>query len=77
MVKHTQTIRQLLSMNCLSVFDHFVGLAFKRLKYRKRKLYVNPGVDDYFLNIKNFYATQEITKQYDYRDSQNFFVRKS
>ena len=31
MVKHTQTIRQLLSSNCLSVFDHFVGLALKRL----------------------------------------------
>ena len=31
MVKHTQTIRQLLPMNCLSVFDQFVGLALKRL----------------------------------------------
>ena len=73
MVKHTQAIRQLLSMNSLSVFDHFVGLALKRLKYRKRKLYVNPGVDDYyFLNIKNFCVTQEITKQYEYLDSQNF-----
>ena len=27
MVKHTQTIRR----NCLSVFDHFVGLALKEL----------------------------------------------
>ena len=34
-VKHTQTIRRLLppdSPNCLSVFDHFAGLAFKGLK---------------------------------------------
>ena len=31
MAKHTQTIRQLLSTNCLSVFDHFVGLALKGL----------------------------------------------
>ena len=31
MVKHTQTIRRLLSTNCLSVFDHFVGLALKGL----------------------------------------------
>ena len=31
MVKHIQTIRQLLLTNCLSVFDHFVGLAFKGL----------------------------------------------
>ena len=32
MIKHTQTIRQLLPTNCLSVFDHFVGLALKGLK---------------------------------------------
>ena len=31
MVKHTQTIHQLLPTNCLSVFDHFVGLALKGL----------------------------------------------
>ena len=29
MVKHTQTIRR--QSNCLSVFDHFVGLALKGL----------------------------------------------
>ena len=29
MVKHTQTIRRQQPTNCLSVFDHFVGLAFK------------------------------------------------
>ena len=32
MVKHTQTICRLLSTNCLSVFDHFVGLALKGSK---------------------------------------------
>ena len=32
MVKHTQTIRRLLPWNCLSVFDHFVGLALEVLK---------------------------------------------
>ena len=32
MVKHTQTIRRLLPTNCLSVFDHFGGLALKGLK---------------------------------------------
>ena len=31
MVKHTQTIRRQHSTNCLRVFDHFVGLALKRL----------------------------------------------
>ena len=37
MVKQTQTIRvnlRLLPTNCLSVFDHFVGLAFKGLKFK-------------------------------------------
>ena len=32
MVRHTQTIRHLLPMNCLSVFDHFLGLALKGLR---------------------------------------------
>ena len=31
MVKHNQTICHLLPANCLSVFDHFVGLALKEL----------------------------------------------
>ena len=35
MVKHTQTIRlsfqTILATNCLSVFDHFVGLELKEL----------------------------------------------
>ena len=31
MAKHTQTIRWLLPNNCLSVFDHVVGLALKGL----------------------------------------------
>ena len=32
MLKHTQTIRWQQRMNCLSVSDHFVGLALKGLK---------------------------------------------
>ena len=32
MVKHTQAICQQRLTNCLSVFDHFVGLALKGLK---------------------------------------------
>ena len=31
MVKHTQTIRRQKPANYLSVFDHFVGFALKRL----------------------------------------------
>ena len=33
MAKHTQTIRPQKPTNYLSVFDHFVGLALKRLKF--------------------------------------------
>ena len=32
MAKHTKTILRLLPTKCLSVFDHFVGLAHERLK---------------------------------------------
>ena len=32
MVEDNQTIHRLLLTNCLSVFDHFVGLALKGLK---------------------------------------------
>ena len=35
MDKHTQTIRRLLATNCLSVFDHFVGLVLKGLSLFK------------------------------------------
>ena len=31
MVKHTETIRGLLPMECLGVFDHFMELAIKGL----------------------------------------------
>ena len=31
LIKHTQTIRQQETTKCLSVLDHFVGLAPKRL----------------------------------------------
>ena len=33
MVNHTGTVRRLLPTNCLSVFDHFVGLALKGVTY--------------------------------------------
>ena len=32
MVKHTKIIRRQQPTNCLSVFDHFVGFAFKGLR---------------------------------------------
>ena len=32
MVKQTQTVHRLLPTNCLSAFDHFMGLGFKGIK---------------------------------------------
>ena len=42
MVKHTQTIRRLLLMNYLSVFDHFVGLMLEELSlFSPVKVFLN------------------------------------
>ena len=38
MVKHIQAIRRLLPTNCLSVFDHFVGLALTGLMFQPSRL---------------------------------------
>ena len=38
MDKHTETIRRLLLTSCLSVFDHFVGLAVEGLIWWLKKL---------------------------------------
>ena len=57
MVKHTQTILWLLPTNCLSVFDHFVGLAIKWLNFewtslqRKKKILIS-----YIASLKTFYG---------------------
>ena len=41
MLKHTQTIHRQKPINCLSLFDHFVGLALKDLKeYVNFKYYI-------------------------------------
>ena len=34
MVQHTHMIRRVVPTNCLSVFDHFVGLALKGLSIK-------------------------------------------
>ena len=41
MVKHTQIIRRQQPKNCLSVFDHFVGMAFKRSNICSNKTFRN------------------------------------
>ena len=40
MVKHTQTIRQQASTNCLSMFDHFVGLVLTGLIFLINQFHV-------------------------------------
>ena len=40
MVRHTQTICRQQPTNCLSVFDHFLGLALEGLKDHSLKNYV-------------------------------------
>ena len=53
--KHNQTIRRQQLTNCLSVFDHFVGLVLKWLRSdlirysNKFKEFVLLGVFDHFL----------------------------
>ena len=47
MAKHTQRIRQQLPTNCLSVFDHFVGLALKS----SSKIIHDNFKSDYSLNV--------------------------
>ena len=47
MVKHTQTIRRKISTNCLSVFDHFVGLVLKGLRCSDKAWWVNIAVTDF------------------------------
>ena len=47
MVKHIQTIRWVFPTNCLSVFDHFVGLALKGLKIDTF------SADKYFIKVEN------------------------
>ena len=62
MVKHTQTIRRLMSTNCLSVFDHFVGLALKELickAHRFTSFYVK---GTYVINMSNSYHLLECVK---------------
>ena len=46
MVKHTQTIRRQQPTNCLTVFDHFVGLALEGLLGIRKYFRYN------FMNIK-------------------------
>ena len=55
MVKHTQTICRLLLKNCLSVFDHFEGLALKGLVntvWPKKLSLIEPFTKSFPLNLR-------------------------
>ena len=43
MVKHTQTISQQITDELLNVFQHFVGLALKRLSFLLDRIYLSPA----------------------------------
>ena len=45
MVKHAQTIRRQKPTNCLSLFDHFVGLALKGLNASITLIYIDCKTD--------------------------------
>ena len=75
MVKHTQTICRKLPTNCLSVFDHFVGLALKGLKVSliemKGKLRPPHSV---FLKYK--YCLNPSDRYYQYLQWRNFCIMR-
>ena len=62
MVKHTQTIRQMLPTSFLSLFDHFVGLALKWLNEKKIDLHVYASKSKKLLYdqiaVRNYFTTQ-------------------
>ena len=57
MVKHTETIRRQQPTNCLSVSDHFVGLALKGLKLFPQLVYI---LFTHFRSMLLFYTPENI-----------------
>ena len=64
MVKHTRTIRRLLPRSCLSVFDHFVGLAIIGLFFftNMKKKGKNTLVLTHLSPVFHFYTPQKRQK---------------
>ena len=65
MVKYTQTICRLLPTNCLSVFDHFMGLVLERLRsfVINRKQYVYfPGHTSVVKTVEKKYSRMDQVK---------------
>ena len=59
MIKHTQKIRRLLPTNCLSVFDHFVGLVLKGLRADQNLSVVRASKPEYYLTVKHYIFRKE------------------
>ena len=65
MVKHTQTIRQQQPTNCLSVFNHFVGLALKVLTLsmflQQNNTYRSYDLNHYLFPMFSFDSTPSLS----------------
>ena len=53
-VKNTQTIRWLLLTNCLSVFDHFVGLALEKMANYRTEAFDSLQLDPMATSLVSF-----------------------
>ena len=65
MVKHTYTIRRVLPTNCLSVFDHVMGLALKGLRDILSNMSMSNMSNKYlqfafFIVIKNSFSVKQV-----------------
>ena len=60
MVKHTQTILRQQPTNCLSVFDHFVGLGIKGLSRMIIQLMYRFCYRNWMLNFGLFFETAPV-----------------
>ena len=60
MVKRIQTIHRLLLMNCLSLFDHFVGLALKGLIFFFHAVTFGFSCSCYLFNTSRYSQTLQV-----------------
>ena len=67
MVKHTETIRRQQTTNCLSVFDHFVWLAFKGL------IIVMPIMERNDISVEAYFKTRSSIYDGDFCDNSKRF----
>ena len=68
MVKHTQTIHRLLPKNCLSVFDHFVGLVLKGLIINGNEVTIRKQIRscDFTLSLQLSISPLAVSVKYHY-----------